>query len=80
MRVPMFIVSVRVPVVVPMRVTVVVFVRVVVLLSHGLRAPRENEVSMGCRVGVAVDAAAMPVSQFRHGARVPSQAGPRLVS
>jgi hypothetical protein len=52
--------------VVPMRMLVFVLVQVVVRLFDGLRAPREDEVSMLCGVGVAVNVGAVSVGQFRH--------------
>jgi hypothetical protein len=57
------------------RVLMFVAMRVVVRMFDGLRAPREDEVSMRCGVGVAVNMAAVPVREFSHAARVPSQGG-----
>jgi hypothetical protein len=47
--------------VVSMRVLVFVLLRVVVRLFDGLRAPREDEVSVLCGVGVAVNVGAVSV-------------------
>jgi hypothetical protein len=71
----MFAVSVRMVMVVPMRELVFVLVRVSVRLFDGLRAPREDEVSMLDGIGVAVNVGAVSVGQFRHAARVPSEVG-----